>query len=111
MIAERDAAGSSPGQRHALKPTVDLEYGSLWTVVDLVEPAGVIRPPGKFRGHHTHLSCFFQGTELRDSVRFGERSPRLDGVGVSVILTPPAPLVANAKPLERSKSGGDKGHH
>ena len=45
MIAERDAAGSSPGQRHALKPTVDLEYGSLWTVVDLVEPAGVIRPP------------------------------------------------------------------
>ena len=58
------------------------------------------------QGHHTHLLCFFQGTELRDSVRFGERSPRLDPVGVSVISAPPAPLVANAEPLERSKSGG-----
>ena len=58
------------------------------------------------QGHHTHLLCFFQGTELRDSVRFGERSPRLDAVGVSVIPAPPAPLVANAEPLERSKSGG-----
>ena len=53
-------------------------------------------------------------TELRDPVSFGERSPRLDAVGVSVILTPPAPLVANAKPLERSKSlwiGGEKHSH
>src|SRR5271157_3921721 len=58
----------------------------------------------KFRGHHPHLSCFFQGTELRDWLGFGERSPRLDAVGVSVILTPPAPPVANAKLLERSKS-------
>ena len=58
----------------------------------------------EFRGQHTHLSCFFQGTELRDSVRFGERLPRLDAVGVRVIPTPPAPFVANAEPLERSKS-------
>jgi len=58
----------------------------------------------EFRGRHTHLSCFFQGSELRDSVRFGERSPRPDAVGVSVILMPPAPLAANAKPLERPKS-------
>jgi len=58
----------------------------------------------EFRGLHTHLSCFFQGTEFRDSVRLGERSPRLDEVGESVIITPPAPLVANAGPLERSKS-------
>ncbi len=58
----------------------------------------------EFRGQHTHLSCFFQGTEPRDSLGFGERSPRLDAVGVSVIMKPPAPLVANAEPLERSKS-------
>ena len=43
MVAERDAAGSSPGQRHALKSTIDLEYGSLWTVVDLVEPAAKVK--------------------------------------------------------------------
>ncbi len=41
----------------------------------------------KFRGHHTHLSCFFQDTELRDSLGFGEGSPRLDAVGVIVIMT------------------------
>ena len=48
----------------------------------------------EFRGHHTHLSCFFRGTEPRDSLGFGERSPLLDAVGVSVILTPSAPFVA-----------------
>ncbi len=58
----------------------------------------------EFRGQHTHLSRFFQGTELRDSLGFGEPSPQLDEVGVSVIMAPPAPLVANAEPLERSKS-------
>ena len=58
----------------------------------------------KYRGHHTHLSCFFQGTELRDSLGLGERSPQSDAVGMSVIPTPPAPFVANAKPLKRSKS-------
>ncbi len=46
----------------------------------------------EFRGQHTHLSCFFQGTEPRDSLGFGERSPRSDAVGVSVILAPPAPF-------------------
>jgi len=38
----------------------------------------------------------------------------VDAVGVSVILTPPAPLVANAKPLERLKSlwiGGERHSH
>jgi hypothetical protein len=58
----------------------------------------------EFRKRHTHLSCFFQGTELRDSVGSGKPSPQLDEVGVSVIMTPPAPLAANAEPLERSKS-------
>ena len=52
---------------------------------------------GKFRGQHTHLSCFFQGIELRDSLGLGERSPQSDAVGMSVIPTPPAPFVANAK--------------
>jgi hypothetical protein len=68
----------------------------------------------KFQGHHPHLSCFFQGTELRDWLGFGDHSPRLDAVGLSIILTPPAPLVANAKPLERSKSfwiGSEKHSH
>jgi hypothetical protein len=76
VIAERDAAGSSPGQRHALKPTVDLEYGALWTVVDLVEPAGVIRPPDNqitgavmFDDHRAvvpgiHLRCLGRNAEL-----------------------------------------------
>src|SRR5208337_927917 len=59
---------------------------------------------GKFRGQYTHLSCFFQGIELRDSLGLGERSPQSDAVGMSVIPTPPAPFVANAKPLKRSKS-------
>ena len=34
----------------------------------------------------------------------GERSPRLDAVGVSVIPAPPAPFVANGEPLERSQA-------
>ncbi len=66
------------------------------------------------QGHHTHLSCFLQGTELRDSLGFGERSPRSDAVGVSVIPTAPAPFVANAEPLERSQAwwiGGERHSH
>ena len=35
----------------------------------------------EFRGQHTPLSCFFQGTELRDSLGSGERSARQDAVG------------------------------
>ncbi len=62
----------------------------------------------EFRGQHTHLSCFFQGTELRDSVSFGERSPRMDAVGVSVSLTPPAFFVANAEPLDGRRLGGPR---
>ncbi len=41
----------------------------------------------EFPGQHTHLSCFFQGTELRDSLGSGEPSARQDAVGVSVIQT------------------------
>jgi len=41
----------------------------------------------EFRRQHAHLSCFFQGTELRDSLGSGERSARQDAVGISVIQT------------------------
>ncbi|MGA2703018.1 MAG: hypothetical protein ABSH35_18225 [Isosphaeraceae bacterium] len=58
----------------------------------------------QFRGHQSHFSCVFQGTEFRDSLGFGKRLPRLDAVGLGVILTSPVPLAANAKPLERSTS-------
>ena len=43
-IAERDLAGSRPGQRHTLKSSVHLENGLLWAPVNLVIPARIVRP-------------------------------------------------------------------
>src|SRR5271166_604763 len=88
-----------------LEPTLDLAVALrvVWRCLN-----------GSSGEQHTHLSCFFQGIELRDSLGLGERSPQSDAVGMSVIPTPPAPFVANAKPLKRSKSwwiGGEKHSH
>jgi hypothetical protein len=41
----------------------------------------------EFRGQHTHLSCSFQNAELGDSLGSGERSTRLEAVGVNAIWT------------------------
>jgi hypothetical protein len=44
--------------------------------------------PRELRGQHTHLPCSFQNTELGDSPGSGERSTRLEAVGVNTIWTP-----------------------
>ncbi len=69
-------------------------------------------PLSEFRGRHTYLSCSFKGTELGGSLGSGERSARLDAVGVNAIWTPLTPRsITPTKGAQQSTSAGDTLEH